>query len=130
MNRVGFSDTHLRCYILHDDNEGQHTHIIASRIDLEGGKLYLGKNENLISTYITQELVRDYNLTRTQGPKISKRPSPPGPKNLSRNEANMEERQGEQSLKSVIQEALEALLTSGKPDTTEFIQQLAVKISG
>lgn len=127
MSRMGFSDTHLRCYILHDDNEGQHIHIIASRIDLDGGKLYLGKNENLISTRITQELERDYNLTRTQGPKISKRPSPPASKKLSRNEAKMEERQGEQSPKSIIREALEALLTSGKPDTTEFIQQLAAE---
>lgn len=127
MSRMGFSYTHLHCYILHDDNEGQHIHIIASRIDLDGGKLYLGKNENLISTRITQDLERDYNLTRTQGPKISMRPSPPGPKKLSRNEAKMEERQGEQSPKSVIQEALEALLTSGKPDAIEFIQQLAAE---
>lgn len=47
MKRMGFSDTHLRCYVLHDD-DGQHIHIIASRIDIAGGKLYLGKNENLI----------------------------------------------------------------------------------
>lgn len=72
MSRMGFSDTHLRCYILHEDNEGQHMHIIASRIDLDGGKLFLGKNENLISTRITQELERDYNLTRTQGPEFQR----------------------------------------------------------
>lgn len=125
MRRMGFNDTHLRTYVLHDDAEGQHVHIIATRIDLDGGKLYLGKNENLISTRITQELEHDYNLTRTQGPKISKRPFPPRPKKLSRNEAKMEEREGEQSPKSVIQSALEVLLAEGKPDTTEFIQQLA-----
>jgi len=125
MRRMGFNDTHLRTYILHDDNEGQHIHIIASRIDLDGGKLYLGKNENLISTRITQELERDYNLTRTQGPKPARQASPPKPKKLSRNEEKMEECQGEQSPKSAIQSALEALLAAGKPDTTEFIQQLA-----
>jgi hypothetical protein len=43
---MGFSETHLRCYILHDDEAGQHIHIIAS-IELSAGKLYLGKNENL-----------------------------------------------------------------------------------
>ncbi|HDP8393792.1 TPA: relaxase/mobilization nuclease domain-containing protein, partial [Escherichia coli] len=43
MRRMGFSDTHLRCYVLHDDSAGQHIHIIASRIDIAGGKLYLGR---------------------------------------------------------------------------------------
>lgn len=55
MTRMGFSETHLRCYILHDDEDGQHIHIIASRIELSSGKLYLGKNENLISTRIIQD---------------------------------------------------------------------------
>ena len=57
MSRMGFSETHLRCYVLHDDAAGQHIHIIASRIELSSGKLYLGKNENLISTRIIQDLV-------------------------------------------------------------------------
>ena len=124
MSKMGFSDTHLRCYILHEDNEGQHIHIIASRIDLDGGKLYLGKNENLISTRITQELERDYNLTRTQGPKPTRQPSPLKPKKLSRNEKKMEERQREQSPRSVIQSALEEVLAS-RPEVTDFVQQLA-----
>ena len=50
MSRMGFSETHLRCYILHDDKDGQHIHIIASRVSLDAGKLYLGKNENPAST--------------------------------------------------------------------------------
>lgn len=60
MKRIGFSETHLRCYVLHDDAVGQHIHIIASRIDRITGKLYLGKNENLISTRIIQQLEHDY----------------------------------------------------------------------
>lgn len=43
MSRMGFSETHLRCYVLHDDAAGQHIHIIASRIDLSNRSLYLGK---------------------------------------------------------------------------------------
>lgn len=43
MSRMGFSETHLRCYVLHDDKAGQHIHIIASRIELSSGKLYLEK---------------------------------------------------------------------------------------
>jgi hypothetical protein len=65
MKRMGFSDTHLRCYVLHDD-VGQHIHIIASRIDIAGGKLYLGRNENLISTRIISELEIAHGLTVTK----------------------------------------------------------------
>ncbi|MBI0557239.1 relaxase/mobilization nuclease domain-containing protein [Pectobacterium parmentieri] len=146
MSRMGFSETHLRCYILHDDAAGQHIHIIASRIDLTNGSLYLGKNENLISTRIIQQLERDYSL-RTKGPELVASPSPaspfppslsrksppqkpmgakPKPKKLSRNEAMMEKYKGELSPKSVIQEALEALLV-GKPSTTEFVTQLVAR---
>ncbi|TAJ06798.1 relaxase/mobilization nuclease domain-containing protein, partial [Pectobacterium versatile] len=147
MSRMGFSETHLRCYILHDDTEGQHIHIIASRIDLTDGSLYLGKNENLISTRIIQQLERDYSLTRTKGAELVASPSPaspfppslsrksptqksmvatPKPKKLSRNEAMMEKYKEELSPKSVIQEALEALLV-GKPSTTEFVTQLVAR---
>lgn len=72
MQRMGFSDTHLRCYVLHDDKAGQHIHIIASRIDLNGCKLYLGRNENLISTRIISELEIAHNLTvtKTESPRI------------------------------------------------------------
>lgn len=144
MKRMGFSETHLRCYVLHDDVDGQHIHIIASRIALVNGKLYLGKNENLISTRIIQQLERDYSLTRTKGSELVVSLSPaspyppslsinspirkpvvaiPKPKKLSRNEAMMEKYKGEPSPKSVIQDALETLLV-GKPSTTEFVTQL------
>ncbi|WP_323610800.1 relaxase/mobilization nuclease domain-containing protein [Pectobacterium versatile] len=145
MSRMGFSETHLRCYILHDDAAGQHIHIIASRVSLDAGKLYLGKNENLISTRIIQQLERDYSLTITKGPETKASPalpfppslsrkSPPQkpmgatpkPKKLSRNEAMMEKYKGELSPKSVIQEALEELL-AGKPSTTEFVTQLVAR---
>lgn len=146
MSRMGFAETHLRCYILHDDAAGQHIHIIASRIDLTNGTLYLGKNENLISTRIIQQLERDYSL-RTKGPELVASPSPaspfppslsrksppqkpmgstPKPKKLSRNEAMMEKYKGEPSPKSVIQEALEELLV-GKPSTTEFVTQFVAR---
>ena len=138
MSRMGFSETHLRCYVLHDDAAGQHIHIIASRIDLTNGSLYLGKNENLISTRIIQQLEIDHNLTRTKGPEttlspasLSRKSPPQKPiiaipkyKKLSRKEAMMEKYKGELSPKSVIQEALEALLVD-KPSTTDFVTQLA-----
>ncbi len=67
MERMGFGPLHLRCYVLHDDPEGQHIHIAASRIALDGS-LYLGKNENLASTRIIQQLEIEHGLTITKGP--------------------------------------------------------------
>ncbi|HEJ0430211.1 TPA: relaxase/mobilization nuclease domain-containing protein, partial [Klebsiella pneumoniae] len=112
MKRIGFSETHLRCYVLHDDAVGQHIHIIASRIDRITGKLYLGKNENLISTRIIQQLEHDYSLLRTKGPKTKTSLALPCPKlkrKKTRNEAMQEKRTGEQCPKTIIQNALETL---------------------
>ncbi|WP_454123892.1 relaxase/mobilization nuclease domain-containing protein [Kosakonia sp. Marseille-Q7440] len=124
MSRMGFSETHLRCYVLHDDAAGQHIHIIASRIELSSGKLYLGKNENLISTRIIQQLELDYSLTRTKGQEAS--PAAPSPKpklKKSRNELMMEKRTGELCPKAIIQNALNELLGS-RQSITGFVQQL------
>ena len=61
MERLGFTQEHQRIYILHDDAKGQHVHIIASRIALDG-QLYLGQNENLISTKIVRQLEKEHGL--------------------------------------------------------------------
>ena len=127
MSRMGFSETHLRCYVLHDDAAGQHIHVIASRIDLSSGKLYLGKNENLISTRIIQDLEQDYQLTRTKGPKAS--PAAPSPKpklKKSRNEMMIEKRTGELCQKGIIQNALNELLDT-RQSITDFVQQLVAQ---
>ncbi|KHS64165.1 relaxase [Pectobacterium brasiliense] len=140
MSRMGFSETHLRCYVLHDDADGQHIHIIASRVSLDAGKLYLGKNENLISTHIIQQLEIDHYLTKTKGSETktpaslsrsSTTQKPNGrttskPKKRSRNEVMMEKRTGEIGPKTIIQNILEELLVY-KPSTTEFVQQLAAQ---
>lgn len=124
MKRMGFSDTHLRCYVLHDDGAGQHIHIIASRINvLKNGQLYLGRNENLISTRIIQELERDHQLTRTKGPSPAKQPQKQ--RKLTRNEKMMQDRTGEKAPKIVIQEAIDAVLTFFDEITIEdFIGEL------
>lgn len=124
MKRMGFSDTHLRCYVLHDDGAGQHIHIIASRINvLENGQLYLGRNENLISTRIIQELERDHQLTRTKGPSPAKQPQKQ--RKLTRNEKMMQDRTGEKASKRVIQEAIDAVLVFFNEITIEdFIHAL------
>lgn len=106
MKRMGFNDTHLRCYVLHDDPAGQHIHIIASRIDMAGGKLYLGRNENLISTRIISELEIAHNLTATKtAPAIA--PQQPKRKKISRNEQMLSARTGVPSPKEALQQILD-----------------------
>ena len=125
MKRMGFNDTHLRCYVLHDDTAGQHIHIIASRIDMVGGKLYLGKNENLISTRIISELEITHNLTVTKvtktAPSLSN--TQPKRKRISRNEQMLSERTGVLSPREALQQILDKSL-SDKPDLLTFTKRL------
>ncbi|GKK58435.1 relaxase/mobilization nuclease domain-containing protein [Klebsiella variicola] len=123
MTRMGFSETHLRCYVLHDDEDGQHIHIIASRVSLDAGKLYLGKNENLISTRIIEELEQDYQLTRTKGPDALKPSASPVKRKKSRNEAMLEERTGEPCPKSIIQRAIDSI-TLNPIVIDDFVEKL------
>ncbi|WP_246870613.1 relaxase/mobilization nuclease domain-containing protein [Pantoea ananatis] len=122
MKRMGFSDTHLRCYVLHDDVAGQHIHIIASRIRIPDGQLYLGRNENLISTKVIQDLERDHLLTRTKGPSQS---STPKVRKTGKNEQMMEARLGNKAPKKIIQEAIEVMLSFyGTITIDDFIYEL------
>ncbi|EKN6046454.1 relaxase/mobilization nuclease domain-containing protein, partial [Yersinia enterocolitica] len=122
MKRMGFSETHLRCYVLHDDEAGQHIHIIASRIDVNGGKLYLGKNENLISTRIISELEIAHNLTVTKtAPAIASKQ--PKRRKVSRNEQMLSERTGLPSPKEDLQQIIDKSLTD-KPNLETFIKRI------
>lgn len=122
MKRMGFCDTHLRCYVLHDDPAGQHIHLIASRIDLNGGKLYLGRNENLISTRIISELEIAHGLRVTKTASSHSQVQPKR-KRMSRNEKMLSDRTGvpcpKKSLQQIIDKSLE-----DKPDLLTFIKRL------
>ncbi|MEZ2601290.1 relaxase/mobilization nuclease domain-containing protein [Kluyvera intermedia] len=122
MKRMGFSDTHLRCYVLHNDAAGQHIHIIASRIDVANGKLYLGRNENLISTRIISELEIAHNLTVTKSA-ASIETKQPKPKKISRNEKMLSERTGVPAPKEALQQILDKSLVD-RPELLTFINRL------
>ncbi len=124
MNRMGFSETHLRCYVMHNDEAGQHIHIIASRVDLIGGKLYLGRNENLISTRVIQELELTHDLTRTKGQTPSHSTSSVRErKKLSRGEQQKEKREGQPTPKTFLQNTIDELLITAN-DIYRFIEAL------
>ncbi|HDD8498820.1 TPA: relaxase/mobilization nuclease domain-containing protein [Escherichia coli] len=120
MTRMGFTETHLRCYIMHDDSDGQHIHIIANRINMVGGKLYLGKNENLISTRIISELEKVHKLTQTTSAISSHSQEKRKP---SRNELMMAERTTTPCPRSTLQSLIDNTLT-GRPDLLTFITML------
>lgn len=137
MERMGF-DPNLYQYVFikHDDKEGQHIHIIGSRIDMLGN-VRLGKNENIISTRIISELEKDHDLTQTknldyikddQGNYHIAERSPGRGRTLSRAEEDMQNRKQwndadyiapKQRLADTIQFTL-----SNQPTTEEFIKGL------
>lgn len=132
MHRMGFSDTHLRCYVLHDDSVGQHIHIIANRIDSVSGRVNLGRHESLVSGRIIQELEIKYDLTITKGPEPLKPENTGKGKNettsikvkkISRNEKMFEQRTGEICNKKQLQVILDENLAD-TPNVEIFIKRL------
>ncbi len=132
MHRMGFNDTHLRCYVLHDDPVGQHIHIIANRIDSVSSKVNLGRHESLKSGRIIQELENKYSLTITKSPELLKptdtgketnKAIPQKSKKISRNEAMFEQRTGEICNKQQLQMLLDKSLADS-PDVKTFLIRL------
>ena len=126
MEKMGFGPLHPRCYVLHDDKEGQHIHIAASRIALDGS-LYLGKNENLASTRIIQQLEIEHGLTITKGPEYENgKIKMPKVKNPSKSELEMGLRLEVKPPRLVLQGWLDAAIQ--KPKTViQFVQFLEGK---
>lgn len=123
MKRMGFGDTHPRVYVLHDDAKGQHVHVIASRISLDG-RLYLGKNENLTSTQHIQALERDYKLTLTKGPSIvDGRIVMPDQTRPKAGEVGQFERTGEASVRFSLIALIDAAMAD-QPTATAFVERL------
>lgn len=102
MSRMGLDRKGaLYAVILHDEPDGQHVHIVASRV-LANGELWLGKNENLISTRVIHELEKEFGLTITKGVEYSEsldekgqkrhRVLKPGLKRAKRGELKLNER--------------------------------------
>lgn len=73
MKRMGFTDSNPRVYVKHKDTDGEHIHIIASRINY-GGQCHNASHESLKSTPIIHDLEQKYGLTQT--PKSDRKPKP------------------------------------------------------
>ncbi|MDD2720949.1 MAG: relaxase/mobilization nuclease domain-containing protein [Gallionella sp.] len=130
MRRMGFTDLHQRAYIQHDDAKGQHIHIIASRIGLDG-RLYLGKNENLISTKIIQQLERDHGLTVTKGVELDREGNAVSPDRtrLKKGEQELADRLDRMPPKERLQKIIDRIFdehfpkAEDKPDVGRDLEQ-------
>ena len=116
MQRMGFNELHQRAYILHDDEAGQHIHIIASRIDLTG-KIYLGQNENLKSTKIIAELEKEHGLIQTPQAEPEKR------RTFTEGEKGLEIRTGQPPIRKRLQTIIDQA-TEDKPSFLVFVKRL------
>ena len=121
---LGFTPQHLYAVVLHDDPEGQHIHMIQSRVALDR-RIYLGQNENFKSTDLSQALEIAYGLTRTKGPERTPegKVKMPERKQPSKNEVEQALRTGQQPPRVELQQILEAEL-SGRPSMGAFIERL------
>ena len=125
MARMGFTPDHPRCYVMHNDAQGQHIHIVASRVSATGA-VYLGRNENLISTRIIQRLERVYRLTLTQGATYTgkRKIVPPERKQAQQGEIEAALRTGILPPRLQLQQILDATLKRGPQTATEFAHAL------
>lgn len=124
MEKMGFSENHQRCHMLHDDPDGQHIHIPASRIGLDGS-IYLGKNENLRSTKIIAELEVEFGLKITKGPTYddSGKVVMPEKSKVSKNEIEKALRTGTEPDRVQLQKLVDQALKY-KPSATQFVERL------
>ncbi|GAC1609590.1 MAG: hypothetical protein NVS3B3_16480 [Aquirhabdus sp.] len=125
MQLMGFEESHPRVYVLHDDKEGQHIHIIASRIDLSSS-LYLGQNENLKSTKIIEELEKKHALVVTKGVDRTGEyaiASMPATKKIKKKEREKSLRTGVEPPRERLQILIDAALERN-PNASQFAQFL------
>lgn len=124
MQKMGFEPEHMRSYVLHDDEDGQHIHIVASRVGLDGS-VYLGKNENLKSTRHIAKLEEIHGLTITPGPKVdeSGKVIMPEKKRLKKGEIEQALRTGKEPPRQKLQRLLDEAL-KGRPTVLQFAERM------
>lgn len=124
MQKMGFSELHQFCVIQHDEPEGQHVHVIANRIGLDGS-LYLGKNENLKSTRVISELEKKYGLQITKGADLDEdgKIIMPEKSQLTKNEIEKAVRTGIESPKQRLQKLVDEAM-QGNPTSVQFAERL------
>lgn len=110
---------HQYVVIRHHEPDGDHIHIIASRISLDG-QIYYGRYDAIRAINLTQDLEERYKLTRTKGLDRA-RPTPR--KAPSRNEIEQASRTGEASPRLILQEIVDAA-TAESGSVFDFLDRI------
>lgn len=125
MVKMGFTDAHPRIYVMHDDIDGQHVHIIASRVSLMG-EVYLGQNENLASTRHIQDLELEHGLMITKGPEYrDEKLVMPARSALKKGEIEMAIETGAEPTRQRLQRLIDAAAVD-RPTTSRFLERLTI----
>lgn len=121
MREMGF-DTSSHQYVIVEDRlkKGQHAHIIANRVAVDG-TVYLGKNENLISSRVCGELEVKFNLQQTKQATKTERRAKAKPK---KKEIELALRTGEQPPKMQIQTICDSVLNGEQYSLDQFEAEL------
>lgn len=123
MQRMGFKDGSQYASIKHNKPHQQHLHIFANRVHPDGS-IYYGRNENLKSTRVIQQLEKDYGLTITKGPDLEDEKIKQPPKSSPRKkEMEKSLRTGEAPERQILQHLVTDAM-KGKPTVREFVERL------
>jgi hypothetical protein len=124
LKRMGFTDAHQRVYIMHDDDDGRHIHIEASRIGLDG-TIYYGKNENLKSSKIINRLEKVHGIEQTKGPNVRGDLVMPDVKRPTFGEVGKFKRTGETPDREALAKLIDQAIAD-KPSASVFAERLVL----
>ncbi|MEC5215015.1 hypothetical protein RCH06_003592, partial [Polaromonas sp. CG_9.5] len=122
LKRMRFDVKHTQYAVFkHDD---AHVHLVVNRV-MTDGSVFLGRNENLLSTKVIQRLEHAFKLTLTPGPTYSAEGKIVMPERSkpSKNELEQALRLGELPARLALQ-ARVATALQGRPTTGEFLARL------
>jgi len=125
MTLMGFTDAHQRVYVEHPDKDGQHAHIIASRIGIDG-TVFLGRNENLVSTRVVAQLEEEFGLKITKSADLdlaTGKTSMPDKKVPTKGEIEKTVRTGQEPPRQKLQRLVDTAKT-GQPNAVQFCERL------
>lgn len=124
LTRMGFDLNKTQvCWWKHDDEAA--LHIVASRVFLDGS-IYLGRNENLKSTRIIQDIERDHGLTITKGPELDPtgKTKIPDARKPGKNEVEKALRTQTLPPRQLLQRLIDGALV-GNPTAPQLVERLA-----
>lgn len=127
MQRMGFDVRKTQYVVVKHDDENA-IHIIANRVQKDG-TLYLGRNENLVSTRIISELEKHYGLTETksleydENNRIKAGQSVRAGRNSAK-EVQKKKRTGVAVPKELVQAAIKTALSQGECSASVFAERV------